>query len=274
MAEPLDNVLRGKRVAVTRAAEQSGPLADALRQAGAIPIFIPMIAFAPPLDTSALDNALRNLHKFDWVFFTSQNAVRAVHERASELHLSMAESLSHARVTAVGPATADAAVAAGLPVAHIAEKHQGSSLATELASQLNGAHILLPRSDRANPDLPNLLRHSGATVTEVVAYRTLPPSADESLQLKAALSKPLDAILFFSPSSVHHFIDLAGSDAVHKLAASAHIISIGPVTQHALQVAGIHSASSSEATIPAVLSVLANAFSQSPQNRSAGVHTL
>src|ERR1700757_4979787 len=79
--------LAGKRVVVTRALEQSRSLVDALRNAGADPVLLPLVAFAPADNLEELDACLRNSATFDWVFFTSQNALRAVQQRCAALEL-------------------------------------------------------------------------------------------------------------------------------------------------------------------------------------------
>ena len=99
--------LAGKRVVVTRAAEQSESLSAALREQQAIPIALPLVAFAPPEDLRPLDDTIRNLGRYDWVFLTSQNALRALQERSDFLGLQLAKILVEVSVAAVGPATAN-----------------------------------------------------------------------------------------------------------------------------------------------------------------------
>ena len=83
------------------------------------------------------------------------------------------------RIAAVGPATAEAAQQAGLQIAYVALKHQGVALARELADEVRGHKVLLPRSDRASQDLVDVLTGLEADVTVVVAYRTLSPNEAE-----------------------------------------------------------------------------------------------
>jgi len=229
------NALVGKRVVVTRAAEQSGPLVAALKAEGAIPVVLPMVAFAPPDDLNALDEAIRGMRGYDWVFLTSQNALRALREQADSLKLDLQEAFSSVKIAAVGPATAEAAQSAGLRVAHVASKHQGTALAGELANEVRGKRVLLPRSDRANPELVAVLQQLGTKVTEVCAYKTVRPPSDTDA---AALTKEADAVLFFSPSAVHHLLDLLGRDSFVNLSQRSVFTAIGPVTEQALHRAG------------------------------------
>jgi len=85
VADHTPSPLAGKRVVITRAESQSATLAAALRAHGAEVVSLPLIQILPPLDYAPLDSALRSLSTFDWLVFTSQNAVTAVAERLAVL---------------------------------------------------------------------------------------------------------------------------------------------------------------------------------------------
>ena len=61
---------------VTRATEQAHELAHSLEALGADVLLLPTVSFAAVEDSQSLDAALRGLAEFDWILFTSQNAVR------------------------------------------------------------------------------------------------------------------------------------------------------------------------------------------------------
>jgi uroporphyrinogen-III synthase len=239
VAESFANALSGKRVVITRAAEQSQPLLAALREKGALPSLLPMVAFAPPDDLQALDDAIRCLREYHWIFFTSQNAVRALQERAEHLRLSLREAVGAAQIAAVGPATAEATRAAGLTVNCVAKEHNGMALARELGAEVRGKRVLLPRSDLANHGLVETLQHFGAQVTEIVAYKTLRPASDVLHDLEDILQDVPDAVLFFSPSAVHHLRELLGPEPFGELAEKSAFAAIGPVTERRLREAGV-----------------------------------
>ena len=150
--------LAGKRIVLTRAAAESEALAQELSSRGAIPVVLPLISFAEPEDFAPLDRAIEGVEQFDWMILTSAQAVRAVARRAKQLHRTLVGVGSRLRVACVGPVTAEAGKRENLPVEHVAATHTGVALAEELGSQLHGAKVLLPRSDRANPDLPAALK--------------------------------------------------------------------------------------------------------------------
>ncbi len=266
-----NKTLEGKRILITRAAEQSETIVDVLNENGAIPVLVPMVSFAPPDDPSLLDEALRNLRLFHWVFLTSQNALRAIQERCELIGLPLTEIMAEVKIAAVGPATAEAAQKSGLQVAYIAKKHQGVALAEELSASVRGKKVLLPRSDRANRDLVEALDKFGALVTEVVTYKTIRPTEQENKLHLAEIERGADAILFFSPSAVHHMQELLGGARFVILSNEITYTAIGPVTEKALRETGVQRISvSSDVQPSAVVKVLAGHFSETRKGFPAG----
>jgi len=258
--------LTGKRVVVTRAVGQCDSLCNDLRARGATPVLLPLIGFAPPEDFAPLDAAFRDFSQFDWLFLTSQNVLRSLLERCAFLKISLADAIGKIRIAAVGPATAHAASDAGLTVAHVAANHQGLALAEELHAELLGCRVFLPRSDRANPELPQALRRLGAEVIEAIAYRTVRPDDPDPAVLSSVSDGEADAILFFSASAVKHFRDLLGVSKLRAMQEKIMFAAIGPVTAHALQDAGVERIiSAKDTTVPAVIAVLEKHFAGSRQ---------
>lgn len=231
--------LAGKRIVITRVLAQSEALMQELAARGAIPGLLPLIAFGEPEDSAPLNHAIAGIAQFDWLILTSAQAVRALMERCADLHAPPTRASRHLRVACVGPVTAEAARNANLPVEYVAETHSGVALAEELDGRLRGAKVLLPRSDRANPDLLVALKQNGAEVTEVVAYRTLRPASMGKEELKIVVDGQADAILFFSPSAVQHFVEIVGSQELRGLQGKLAITAVGPVTAKALREAGV-----------------------------------
>lgn len=202
-------------------------------------MMLPLVAFGEPEDFTPLDAAIVEIQRFDWMVLTSAQAVRSVVKRCEELKISLIRGNPKLRIACVGPVTAEAARQAGLAVEYVAETHTGTELAEELGSGLAGKTVLLPRSDRANPDLPVALKRYGAQVTEVIAYRTLRPTDMAEENLRQIADGAGDAILFFSPSAIHHFRELAGSEQLRGLQDKLAITAVGPVTANALREAGV-----------------------------------
>jgi uroporphyrinogen III methyltransferase / synthase len=271
VAEATPKTLAGKRIVITRSAAQSQALARELSARGAIPVVIPLVSFADPEDFSSLDAALAEIERFDWMILTSAQAVRAVVKRGEELKRSLMHSESKPLIACVGPVTAEAARQAGFRVEYVAETHTGAGLADELGNRLQGSTIFLPRSDRANPDLPSSLKRYGAEVMEVTAYRTLRPSAVDERHLRQIAEGGTDAVLFFSPSAVQHFGELLGGERLCAVQDRLAITAVGPVTASALREAGVRRlAISADTSAAAVVEALEEHFAGTVKQASAG----
>ena len=232
---------------------------------------LPLVTFADPKDFAPLDAAIAEIRQFDWIIFTSAQAVRALVKRGEELKRSLIHSASKLRIASVGPVTAEAARQAGLPVEYVAETHSGAALAEELGNWLRGAKVFLPRSDRANPDLPRALKRHGARVTEVIAYRTLRPNDAEQRNLGQLAEGSADAVLFFSPSAVQHFAALFGGEQLLALQNKLTITAVGPVTANALREAGVgRIVVAGDTMAAAVVEALENHFAGTVKQAPAG----
>jgi uroporphyrinogen-III synthase len=239
MATPIPTsiALAGRRIVVTRAPEQAGELSRLLEAHGAEVLLCPLVGFEPPADNSGLDAALRRLDEFDWLLFTSQNAVRFFEERRRELGAPLV--WGRPRVAAVGPATAQAARELGYGVEHTASRATGMTLAADLKEQVAGKRVLLPRSDRARLDLPEALRGAGAKVTDVTAYRTVPPDSAAEAALALIRAGRVDAITLASPSAFERLTEQIGDAALAALVERVPLAAIGPVTADAIRRAGL-----------------------------------
>jgi uroporphyrinogen-III synthase len=291
VADHTPSPLAGKRVVITRAESQSATLAAALRAHGAEAVSLPLIQILPPLDYAPLDSALANLANFDWLIFTSQNAVTAVADRFTVLGLaglaattpgresvipSEARNLSSSaglpRIAAVGKATAEAAQLAGFNVTHVGQAGTAATLVHELASELAGKRVLLPRSDRAASELVTRLQRFGAEVTEVMAYRTADTTEVDPAGREAVAA--CSAILFFSPSAVHSFAALQKSSALNSLADNVVVGAIGPVTSVALRNAGFRcDFQASEPSVEEIVATLAVHFEKISVQSASGANS-
>jgi uroporphyrinogen-III synthase len=252
--------LEGKCIVITRAAEQARELNDRLEELGATVMLLPAVSFSEPPDTAALDHAISSLESYDWVLFTSANAVRFFANRCRKAGVYGAG--GRPLCAAVGPATASAATAEGFRIDYVAEQFVGVALAREMGASLAGKRVLLPRSDRAGSDLPDALRAAGAEVTEVVAYCTGGIGTAESQVIEAVREARVDVVLFFSPSAVENLRNEISAEALSRLGARAALAAVGPVTAAALQSAGLPVAiQPKQATTESMATAIADYFS-------------
>lgn len=229
--------LLGRRVVVTRRPEQSGELARGLAELGAEVLELPTLALAPPEDCGPLDDALRRLSAFDWLVFTSANAVTSVRERLAALAL--APPARPPRGASVGAATTVACREAlsWLPIELQPEtdfRAEGLLAAFERV-EVAGRSVLAPLSERARDVLVSGLAARGALVTAPVAYRNVtPPGLAERYAELARVG--FDLLVFASPSAVQNLAAAVGEAALRGRAAAV----IGPVTEQAAHAAGLH----------------------------------
>jgi uroporphyrinogen III methyltransferase / synthase len=236
-----DKPLAGKRIVITRAPEQAPTFFRALNEKGADVTVLPCIDFVPPQDWSPLDSALSRLSQFDWIAFTSQNAVRFFSQRARELNLAPLHlRAAGPKIAALGTATAEVAGKEGLPPDFIAAAaRSGSEFVEAFASRARGAKVLLPASDQAGDRIAEALRAVGADVTSVVAYRTCMPESLDGDALARIRREGADLIFFGSPSAVRNFVRMMNKDTLDWLVESSAFGAIGPTTAQAIRDAGI-----------------------------------
>lgn len=235
MAEPFASSFAGKRVVITRPKEQSARLVQALQAAQFEPVLLPLLRIEPPARWEALDGAIANLEKFDWLIFTSQNAVTAFVARMSALALALSAIPTSLQIAVVGKATAERAVELGLGVSRFGKGRSAADLVSELARELPHKKVLLPRGDLAPHALVQQLQQAGAHVSEVAAYRTVAVDYSDEDEVPASA----DAILFFSPSAVNAFVALAKSGILSSVRQYGAVGCIGPVTRAALLDGGL-----------------------------------
>jgi uroporphyrinogen-III synthase len=229
--------LEGRRILVTRAAQQAGKLSEGLRALGAIPVEVPVLEIAPPASFGALDRALQQIGHYDWVIFTSANTVDALKTRGEAIGLLPAREYQ-AKVAAVGNATSSAAREAGWNVTLIPESYVAESLVVSIQKHdIRGKRILLARAEVARDVIPEALRAAGAIVDVVDAYRNVIP-AEAPGQLRRALAEGLDAATFTSSSSVTHLADVARATNLGFPFPGIRAVSIGRVTSATLRAAG------------------------------------
>jgi len=253
--------LTNKRILITRTRHQASDLAAQLEALGATPILIPTIEIVAPASFAALDAALTCLRTYDWLVFTSPNAVEAFHRRAQFLHLTQLPK----HIAAIGPATLRAANAIGLTVDLIPPQYIAESLAQTFLPDAPGKSFLLVRAAEARDILPQTLTAAGATVTIAEAYRNqLPQDSIPAIQhLFGAPERYPDAITFTSASTARNLIALLET-ANLTLPPNITLASIGPITSEALRDLGhAPTIEAPEPTIPALIQSLQNHFSKS-----------
>jgi uroporphyrinogen III methyltransferase/synthase len=226
-----NRALYGWTVLVPRTKDQAGEMSDRLVSHGALPIEVPTIAVEPPRSPAQMERAVKGLvdGRFQWVVFTSTNAVRAVWEKFNEFGLD-ARAFSGVKIACVGQATADRVRAFGINPELVPSGEQSSlGLLDEfppyddIFDPVN--RVLLPRADIATETLAEGLRERGWEIEDVTAYRTVraaPPPAQTREMIKTG---GFDAVCFTSSSTVRNLVGIAGKPHARTIVAC-----IGPKT--------------------------------------------
>ena len=226
--------LFGLRIVVTRPRAQAADLVHRLDQMGAYSIEVPTIQIVAAKDEAPLDRACARIDEFDWVVFTSANAVSYFMHRLLSGSGDIRD-LKGVRLCAVGPATAEALAQYHIKVDLVPEEYRATGVVRALCQDrdLTGTRILLPRADLARDLLPAKLRQAGAHVTAVTAYRTSPvdlETANNPDIYGLLLERRVDIITFTSGSSVSNFVKALGTDQAADLLKQVDVACIGPVT--------------------------------------------
>ncbi|MGH4014174.1 MAG: uroporphyrinogen-III synthase [Pseudonocardiaceae bacterium] len=223
--------LYGWKVLVPRTKEQAGVMSERLGMHGAVPVEVPTISVEPPRSPAQMERAVKGLvdGRYQWVVFTSTNAVRAVWEKFREFGLD-ARAFSGVKIACVGEATAEKVRSLGINPELVPSGEQSSEglLADfppydDVLDPVD--RVLLPRADIATETLAAGLRERGWEIDDVTAYRTVraaPPPAETREMIKTG---GFDAVCFTSSSTVRNLVGIAGKPHARTIVAC-----IGPAT--------------------------------------------
>ncbi|CAM5671710.1 uroporphyrinogen-III synthase [Streptomyces hirsutus] len=232
----------GWKVLVPRTREQAASLSDELRSYGAVPHEVPTIAVEPPRTPQQMERAVKGLvtGRYEWIAFTSVNAVKAVREKFEEYGLD-ARAFAGIKVAAVGDQTAKALIAFGVKPDLVPSGEQSAAGLLDDWPPYDPVfdpidRVFLPRADIATETLVAGLIDLGWEVDDVTAYRTVRASPPPAETREAIKGGGFDAVLFTSSSTVRNLVGIAGKP--HNVTV---IACIGPATaktaeEHGLRV--------------------------------------
>ncbi len=253
--------LFGRRVVVTRAREQAGPLVAKLANLGADVLEIPVIRIAPPDDQQNIIDALLELNSYDWLVFTSPNGVTAFFDYFFKRFKDLRD-IGGARMAAVGPGTAAKLAELHLQVDLMPEEALAVKVADAFMKyeSIENLKICLLRAQAANRDQPAALEEFGAIVDDIAIYKTVaeipgPADADASLAEHGA-----DWIIFTSGSTVEHFHARFDLPKLLQKFPKTKLLSIGPETSKMIRALGLEPArEAAEHTVDGIVAELMGA---------------
>ena len=227
--------LFGKRIVVTRTRTQAGGLSASLRALGADVFELPTIRIEPPKELRVFAEFVRDVHRYDWLVFTSPNGVNSFFEMFFRIYKD-ARAIGGVRIAAIGPATAARVREFHLDVDLQPEEFVAEAVvaAFEKQGSIENSTILLARAETARDVLPKELTRLGAIVDEAVAYRTVPETEDVSGAIARFKAEGADLITFTSSSTVENFMALK-----LPLPVGMKTASIGPITSKTMRELGL-----------------------------------
>jgi len=258
--------LSGRRIIVTRSADQAGEFSAMLTSRGATVLECPTIQLVEPPSWAELDAALGHLAGFNWLVLTSVNAVRFFFQRLNTLGLD-ARAVGSCKVCAVGPRTAEVIAEHGIRPDLMPTDYKAEALVAEFAKlEISGQRILFPRADRAREVIPRELEQMGAHVTAPVIYRNILPERLCPETLLALEKRCVDCITFTSSSTVLNMAELLGADLLANMLNGVAVASIGPITSRTCRDLGLKvDIQPDRFTLPALSDAIQHYFSNTPQ---------
>ncbi len=231
--------LFGKGILVTRAAEQAGEFSRLLAGHGGRVFECPSVSIIPPESYDELDQAIRSLHCFNWLIFTSFNGVKHFFRRLHALKLD-SRALALCRVCAVGPKTKAALAVYGIRADLVPADYKAEGVVEAFKSlNLNGKTALFPRADRARDVISSGLCKLGMEVSAPIVYRNVIPEDMPHDVLEALEAKRIHCAAFTSSSTVENLSSMVGDNRLLHLLEGVRIASIGPITSKACRELGL-----------------------------------
>ncbi len=233
-----DLPLFGKRIVITRAAEQAAEFTRLLEDSGAEVLSFPTIQIVPPKSWGPADRAIRNIARYHWLLFTSVNGVSMFFARLKSRHGDIRD-LKGLRIGAIGPKTTARLEALGLKVDAFPEEYRAEALA-DVIGKVKGSRVLLARAEKARDILPKTLEARGAQVTVATVYRTLKPRRLAAEVKERLMTGDIDVVTFTSSSTVEGFLQHFSAQERRRLFEHTRAAAIGPITAATLRDHGVH----------------------------------
>lgn len=260
------NVLQGKTVVITRPLTQAAEMAQLLEARGALPYLFPVIETVLVEDVAQLEEAVQQLHTYDWLVFTSMNAVKFFFQYIEQKEQSrqVYTKVKQIKIAAIGPKTAKALAAKGIEITELPQAYVQESLVDFLKEKADpGERVLFPKAEYTRNVFKEELEEYGLLIKEVPIYKTQPVQQEGGAFLEKLKRKEIDVLTFTSSSTVISFISIFEQneqgvvDEFRKYLAQLVIASIGPITTRTAREYGLSvQVEAQEYTIEGLLTAL------------------
>ena len=244
----MNKPLSGRTILITRTIEGNKLERKKLEELGAKVIEFPLIEIKEPSSLRAIENAIKQISRYDWIIFTSANGVHSFFEKIKS------KKAIKAKFACVGPETREALEDNGFEASFVPKEYLTEELANELEKKfdLGGKEILLARAEESNKNMAKILEQAGAIVTEAPVYRTVPRIGKEEGKILELVTD----ITLTSPSTVKGLVANFSVKEISSRRIKVHCI--GPVTAASAKEAGLEvSASAKVHTVDGLVSEIA-----------------
>lgn len=239
ISEPKILTLKGKTILITRSIDKSDDVVQYLTSLGADVIVFPTIKLVQPSSFEECDKAIQNLETFDYVIFTSQNAVDWFLKRVDIL--GKLDILKSKKIISIGKKTSEKLNEHKISVYFMPKISNSENFIDEFRNIIHrDEKVLLPQSRIAREYIQKSLEMLGAVVTRIDVYDVNLPSADDVReQIKIVNEKKIDVVIFTSPSTFDNFIKLMNIHDPNEYFGDKVIAVIGPTTRRHIESKGI-----------------------------------
>jgi uroporphyrinogen-III synthase len=224
--------LSGKSIVITRDLNQSDPFVKRLENLGVIVLLFPSIKITGPDDPDLVRTYLTDISTYEWIIFTSANAVRYFFKFKNNGRNDMQK----IKIACVGKKTAEVLKSYNFTPFLIPSTFTSQELLKAIQMyDVRRKRILLPVSNIAGNDLQADLQTHGAFVERIVVYKNVPyRKSQKEMIFQKIENKSVDCITFYSPSAINNFADLIGEKGITLInTRRIPIAVIGPTTAHA-----------------------------------------
>ena len=233
--------LFGHRVLVTR--EHPGDL-EKLEELGSEIIEFPTIKIVPPANWDELDRGIDSIETYDWLIFTSLNAVKYFFARFFERDRDIRD-LKGLKVCSIGSKTGSFIKKFGIKINLLPEKFNAEGLIDSFSKEagmnspklLKGVRFLMPRAEVAREVLPEKIRELGGEIDVVIAYRAVKSELLGKRLRRFLKEGKISVATFTSAATFNNFISIIDNN-VDEFLKGVAIAVIGPVTGRAVEKAG------------------------------------
>lgn len=226
--------LWGKKFLIMKTEQAESEMSQKLYELGAEVTEFPLIQIGEPTNWKEIDDALEQIEKFTWIFFTSQNGVNYFFDRMKQKKKDI-RCLWKANIFCIGERTKKAIEEKGLFVNEIPNEYNSDSAVLKIKQFLSKEdNVLLPVSEIADVKIQHAIEEIGATYDRVTAYSNKKNVDYDTIIIEKIKNNYYSALIFTSSSQVKNYYEIMRTET-----GKAKVLSIGSATTKTAEQLGI-----------------------------------